>query len=175
MKKFLKTLIPADIAKGLQVTGRHLFEVLLTANHRKNPLHLVNEYPEEPAHVSPRYRGRLQMLLDEAGDPKCVCCMACVKACPTGAITLEAGKKEGRKTRLPVRYDFEMERCAFCGFCVEACGFDAIALNHEFELAAYDREEFSLGLHGLRQNISIPLPVARFSVIPEGQDPRAKS
>ncbi len=164
MKKLLKTLLPKDIASGLLITGRHFVDVLRTANRRKVKLHLAQEYPEEPVVLEPRFRGRLQLLKDEAGDPKCVCCMACVKACPTGVISIEPTKKEGRKTRLPLSYQFELERCVFCGFCVEACGFDAIALNDQFELAVYDREDLAMGMEGGYQNLYDPTPVARFSV-----------
>lgn len=71
------------------------------------------EYPETPITIAPRYRGRLQMLRDEQGEIKCVCCLACEKICPTQVITINKGKKEGRKTPYPTRYDFEMERCIF--------------------------------------------------------------
>jgi len=162
MKKFLKTLIPFDIAKGLSITGKHFAKVFLTANRTKTRQHVVDEYPEVPAVVAPRFRGRVQLILDEVGDPKCVCCNACAKVCPTGVITIEGDKKEGRKTRIPVRWDYEMERCVFCGFCVEACAFGAIKLNDQFELAAYDREDFVLGLKG-SQNILEPSPVGKFS------------
>ncbi|WP_005036134.1 NuoI/complex I 23 kDa subunit family protein [Holophaga foetida] len=162
MKKFLKTLIPFDIAKGLSITGTYFAKVFLTANRAKVKQHVVSEYPEVPAPLEPRFRGRVQLILDEAGDPKCVCCNACAKACPTGVITIEGGKKEGRKTRIPTRWDYEMERCVFCGFCVEACSFDAIKLNSQFELAAYDREDFSLGLTGAH-NVLEPSPVGKFS------------
>lgn len=166
MKNFLKTLIPIDIAKGLALTGKRFGQVFFTANRRKVRLHNTEEYPERPVQVAPRFRGRLQMLKDEAGEVKCVVCMACQKVCPTGVITIEGGKKEGRKTKLPVRYDFEMERCIFCEFCVESCGFDAIILNHQFELAVYDREDLSIGMDGA-QNMFVPSPVAKFSVADE--------
>ena len=168
MNKFLKTLIPFDIAKGLKTTGTHFSKVFLTANRRKVPFHVVSEYPEVPAKLQPRYRGRLTLLRDEAGEIKCVCCMSCEKICPTQAITIEAGKKEGRKTKLPLRYDFQMERCIFCGFCVESCPFDAIVLNDQFELAVYDREDLALGMDGEFQNMFDASPVARFSVAEEG-------
>ena len=164
MKKFLKTLIPTDIAKGLKLTGTHFMKVFSTANRRKVPLHVVTEYPEVPTQVQPRFRGRLTLLKDEQGETKCVCCLACEKICPTQVITIESGKKEGRKTKLPLRYDFEMERCIFCEFCVESCGFDAIILNHQFELAAYNREDFSLGTEGLGQNMFELSPTGKFSV-----------
>ena len=44
--------------------------------------------------------------------------------------------------RLPEEYDFDMDRCIFCGMCVEACKFDAILLNDEYELAQYSRQDF---------------------------------
>ncbi len=164
MNKFLKTLIPFDIAKGLSITGKHFSKVFFTANRRKVPFHIVTEYPEVPTKVQPRYRGRLTLLKDEQGEIKCVCCLACEKICPTQVITIEKGKKEGRKMPFPVRYDFEMERCIFCEFCVESCGFDSIILNHQFELAAYNREDFSIGMEGLGQNMFEPSPVGKFSV-----------
>jgi NADH-quinone oxidoreductase subunit I len=167
MHKFLKTLIPFDITKGLTITGKHFSKVFFSANRRKVPFHVVSEYPEVPAKVQPRFRGRLQMLKDEAGEIKCVCCLACEKICPTQVITIEAGKKEGRKTKLPTRYDFEMERCIFCEFCVESCGFDAIILNHQFELAVYNREDMSLAMDGQFQNMFGVSPVAKYSVADE--------
>jgi NADH-quinone oxidoreductase subunit I len=170
MTNFLKTLIPQDIAKGLYLTGQHFMRVFRTANRRKVPLHVVSEYPEVPAKVQPRFRGRLTLLKDEQGEIKCVCCLACEKICPTQVITIESGKKEGRKTKLPLRYDFEMERCIFCEFCVESCGFDSIILNHQFELAAYNREDFSIGMLGTSQNMFELTPVGRYSYSDSDKD-----
>ena len=164
MRKFLKTLFPVDIFKGMKLTGTHFVKVFATANRRKVKLHVTNEYPEVAVKLAPRFRGRLTMLKDEQGEIKCVCCLACEKICPTQVITIEKGKKEGRKMPFPVRYDFEMERCIFCEFCVESCGFDSIILNHQFELAAYNREDFSIGMEGLAQNMYEPTPVGKFSV-----------
>jgi NADH-quinone oxidoreductase subunit I len=167
MNRYLKILIPTEIAKGLALTGKQFLRVFLTANRRPAPLHVVSEYPEVPAPLKPRFRGRLQLLKNAEGELACVCCMACEKICPTNAIHIEAGKKEGRKTRIPLRYDFEMERCVFCGFCVEACNFDAITLNDQFELATYRREDLALGLADLdhpslvgRHSIAEAVPAA---------------
>lgn len=164
MNKWLKTLIPLDIIKGLSITGKHFCKVFFTANRRKVPFHVVSEYPEAPARRYPRFRGRLTLLKDDQGEIKCICCMACVRVCPTNAISIDAGKKDGRKTKVPIRYDFDMERCVFCGFCVESCQFDAIRLNDQFELAVYNREDMAMGMEGRFQNIFEPSPVARFSV-----------
>jgi NADH-quinone oxidoreductase subunit I len=163
MKKFLKTLIPVELAKGMLLTGKRFSQVLFTANRRRVKLHHVQEYPEVPVKVYPRFRGRLQLLRNDEGEIICTCCMLCVKACPTHAIQIVAGKKEGRKTRIPISYDFELERCVFCGFCVESCTFNAISLNHQFELAVYNREDLALGLDGLYQSVDKPSPVGKFS------------
>jgi NADH-quinone oxidoreductase subunit I len=163
MKKFLKTLIPVELAKGLLLTGKRFGQVFFTPNRGKLKQHIVNEYPEVPAKVQPRFRGRLQLLKDADGEIICTACSLCVKACPTNAIQVVPGKKEGRKTRIPASYDFELERCTFCGFCVESCSFNAIALNHQFELAVYRREDLAFGLGGIFQSIDKPTPVAKFS------------
>lgn len=165
--RLLKTLIPGDIAAGLTLTGKYFGKVFFSANRKKvraNIKHFTQEYPEVPVRLAPRYRGRLTLLKDEQGEVKCVCCLACEKICPTQVITIEKGKKEGRKMPYPVRYDFEMERCIFCEFCVESCGFDSIILNHQFELAVYNREDFSLGMEGQGQNMFSLSPVGKYSV-----------
>jgi len=163
MKKFFKTLIPIELAKGMALTGKRFFQVLVSPNRGKAKLHIVTEYPEVASPVQPRFRGRLQLLRDGDGEIICTCCLLCVKACPTHAIQIVPGKKEGRKTRVPASYDFQLERCTFCGFCVEACTFGAISLNHQFELAAYNREDFAIGLGGAFQSIDRPSPVGKFS------------
>lgn len=163
MNAFLKTLIPTDIMGGLKLTGKYFGRVFREANRAKKRTHIVVEYPEIPVSLAPRFRGRLTMLRDEAGEIKCVCCLACEKICPTQVITIEKGKKEGRKTPYPTRYDFEMERCIFCEFCVESCGFDSIILNHQFELAVYNREDMSIGMEG-GENMFRPSSVGQYSV-----------
>ncbi len=166
---FLKTLLPADLFGGMKLTGKYFGKVLLQANRGKKRVHFVVEYPETPVTLQPRYRGRLQLIKDEQGEIKCVCCLACEKICPTQVIIIEKGKKEGRKTPFPTRYDFEMERCIFCEFCVESCGFDSIILNHQFELATYDREDFSHGMEGGFQQMFDITPVSQYSIASDSE------
>lgn len=129
--RFFKTFIYTDLIKGLAVTMKHFF--------KRN---VVVQYPKQKLTPFPRFRGRLTLLKDEEGEDKCICCMMCVKACPTDVISITPGKKEGRKQRYPETYDFDMDRCIFCGLCVESCNFDAIELNDEYELAMYSRDAF---------------------------------
>jgi NADH-quinone oxidoreductase subunit I len=41
-----------------------------------------------------------------------------------------------------VKYEINMIRCIFCGYCQDACPTGAIVLRKDFELADYTREDF---------------------------------
>ena len=41
--------------------------------------------------------------------------------------------------RYALKYEINMIRCIFCGFCEEACPVEAIRLGPEYELSDYDR------------------------------------
>ncbi len=43
--------------------------------------------------------------------------------------------------RFAEKYEINMLRCIFCGYCEEACPTDAVQLKDMFELAVYDRNE----------------------------------
>ena len=95
---FIKTLIPIDIAKGMALTGKYFGKVFFSANRKKVRAHLkhfTQEYPEVPVKLQPRFRGRLQLIRDEQGEIKCVCCLACEKICPSQIIKIRSdGKRE---------------------------------------------------------------------------------
>ena len=73
------------IMKGMAVTLRRLFEPKVTIR-----------YPEVPADVSPRFRGRLQLLYDEYGTLKCETCFQCAQACPIECIDMGGIDTRGR-------------------------------------------------------------------------------
>ncbi len=60
----------------------------------------------------------------------------------------------------PVEFYIDIDICMNCGFCVEYCPFDAIKMDHDFELASYDR---------FRQHIfnkeALSKPVAYYAAI----------
>src|SRR5438552_13559616 len=53
-------------------------------------------YPEVQADVSPKFRGRLQLLYDEWGTLKCETCFQCAQACPIECIDMGGIDTKGR-------------------------------------------------------------------------------
>ena len=52
------------------------------------------------------------------------------------AIVIESAEREdanGQKSRRTTRYDIDLSKCIFCGFCEEACPVDAIVETRVFE------------------------------------------
>ena len=73
------------IVRGMALTLRRFFEPKVT--------HL---YPEIPAEIPPRFRGRLQLLYDEWGTLKCETCFQCAQACPIECIDMGGFDTKGR-------------------------------------------------------------------------------
>jgi len=48
------------------------------------------------------------------------------------AITIEAAPREDG-TRRTTRYDIDLTKCIFCGFCEESCPVDSIVETRVFE------------------------------------------
>ena len=80
------TFIPGlGIAKGMALTLRRFFEPKATVM-----------YPEVPAEVASKFRGRLQLLYDEWGTLKCETCFQCAQACPIECIDMGGIDTRGR-------------------------------------------------------------------------------
>lgn len=83
-------------------------------------------------------------------EQNCTVCMICAQECPTWCIEIEghvektapADPPAGR--RIPTsnvldRFAIDYSLCMYCGICVEACPFDALAWTPHYDYAEGER------------------------------------
>ena len=75
------------LVKGMGLTLRRFFQPKVTIR-----------YPEVPADVAVKFRGRLQLLYDEYGSLKCETCFQCAQACPIECIDMGGMDTKGAST-----------------------------------------------------------------------------
>ena len=51
-----------------------------------------------------------------SGEERCIACKLCEAICPAQAITIEAEMRSDGARRT-TRYDIDMTKCIYCGFC----------------------------------------------------------
>jgi len=102
---------------------------------------LTIQYPEEKRLLPERFRYIPMLIWDsEKQEDRCTACGICAKVCPPQCIWIVRDSDENGKpvTRCSEFY-IDAAVCMSCSFCVEFCPFDAIKMNHDYELAVYDR------------------------------------
>jgi NADH-quinone oxidoreductase subunit I len=103
------------------------------------------QYPEEklPVPEEFRYIPFLVYEEDEEGNRKhrCTSCGICAKVCPPQCIWIVRSNdpETGRPIPAPTDFFIDIDICMNCGLCAEYCPFDAIKMDHNYELASYDR------------------------------------
>ncbi len=80
------SMVPGlGLLRGMALTFRRFFQPAVTIR-----------YPEVPADVAVKNRGRLQLLYDEHGTLKCETCFQCAQACPIECIDMGGIDTKGR-------------------------------------------------------------------------------
>ena len=103
------------------------------------------QYPEEKLPTPEEFRYIPFLLYEEGenGDQKirCTSCGICAKVCPPQCIWIERTNdpKTGRPVPEPAEFYIDVDICMNCGFCAEYCPFDAIKMDHDYELSVYSR------------------------------------
>ncbi|RME70040.1 MAG: 4Fe-4S dicluster domain-containing protein [Chloroflexi bacterium] len=142
LKYFPKSLgNPEAFARRQGPSGRGLFTV---------------EYPEVKLPPKENFRF-LPFLITDFDVPKdspeydpekareqirCTSCGICAKVCPPQCIWIVRTNdpKTGKPVPQPAAFYIDTDVCMNCGYCAEFCPFDAIKMDHDFELADYERE-----------------------------------
>ena len=153
----------SGLLKGLGITLKH-FRDTFTDDRRKVPsryedsiqldkqrriVHqpisqeglLTIQYPEERRLLPERFRYIPMLIWDtEKNEDRCTACGICAKVCPPQCIWIVRDSDEnGKPVTRPAEFYIDVAVCMSCSFCTEFCPFDAIKMNHDFELAVFDR------------------------------------
>ena len=105
------------------------------------------QYPDEkmPVPEEFRYVPFLIYEVDENGEKhdRCTSCGICAKVCPPQCIWIV--RTNDPKTRRPIpepeQFYIDVDVCMNCGLCAEYCPFDAIKMDHDYELSVYNRHK----------------------------------
>ncbi len=73
---------------------------------------------------------------------RCTSCGICAKVCPPQCIWIVRtdDPKTGKPTPQPAEFYIDTDICMNCGYCAEFCPFDAIKMDHDYELADFERD-----------------------------------
>ena len=119
---YFRSLLLIELFKGLGLTLKYLFKPKYTLM-----------YPMEKTPQSPRFRGLHALRRYPNGEERCIACKLCEAVCPALAITIDSEKREDGSRRT-TRYDIDLFKCIYCGFCEEeSCPVDSIVETHIHE------------------------------------------
>jgi NADH-quinone oxidoreductase subunit I len=162
------------ILKGLGITLRHFVESYwedlrggrhryftpegITVRRGKDARGIFTvQYPEEKLPVPEAFRVLPFLVVstgtDGAEQLRCTACGICARVCPPQCIWIERASDPatGKPVPRPAAFSIDIDRCMNCGYCAEYCPFDAIRMDHRYELASRNRAGHRYNLNKLRQ------------------------
>lgn len=156
------------ILKGLGVTLKHLIDTYLEDIKAGKDRYYTEEgvrqrmtsdtkgiftvnYPEERLPLAEAFRFVPFLVYDEEDGEqivRCTACGICSKVCPSQCIWITRAEdpETGKPLKTPAEFAIDIDLCMNCGYCAEYCPFDAIKMDHDFELAGYERMEANIHL-----------------------------
>jgi NADH-quinone oxidoreductase subunit I len=141
--KYFKNILLGlwNLLLGLSVTTKYFLQMKTN----------TQQYPEERLPLPERSRSMIKLIYDGEKDQfNCVACMMCAKACPNSCIKLEGVRQADGKRRMTT-FKLDFSTCIFCGYCVEACGFDALTfVSEEYENSVYQRGSLLQDEHAMK-------------------------
>lgn len=105
------------------------------------PGFITVQYPEEKLTVPENFRFYPVLIKDdETGADWCTACGICARVCPPQCIWIVRAKKpDGKPEPVPAEFYIDTTICMQCGYCAEYCPFDAIKMDHRFEISTPER------------------------------------
>ena len=152
-----------ELLRGLGITLGHFIESYtvgfrrgLTQRRRTHVRQKPGEegiftvqYPEERLAVPERFRVLPVLIFDgrkgetwTQATERCTACGICAKVCPPQCIWIVQAKDPVASKPVAKASEFyiDVDVCMNCGLCAEFCPFDAIKMDHTFELGTQERK-----------------------------------
>jgi NADH-quinone oxidoreductase subunit I len=108
------------------------------------------QYPEEKLIAPEEFRFTPFLVYEEGPNgeqqDRCTSCGICSKVCPPQCIWIVQTNdpETGRPIPEPQEFFIDVDICMNCGLCAEYCPFDAIKMDHDFEMSVYNRHETNI-------------------------------
>ncbi|MCC6298521.1 MAG: 4Fe-4S binding protein [Anaerolineales bacterium] len=151
-KRFWETYTE-DIAWALRGKKRYYTEEGVKHRSSKDQKGIFTvQYPEERLILPEEARYLPFLVYNELPDGKreilCTSCGICAKVCPPQCIWIVRSNdpQTGRPIPEPTEFYIDADICMNCGYCAEYCPFDAIKMDHDFEIASYSRNVYNMEL-----------------------------
>ena len=113
------------------------------------------QYPEEKRELPENFRYIPMLIYEEDSGRIAARLAASAPRCARPSASGSSATRMRMASPSPARPSsiIDASICMSCGFCAEYCPFDAIKMNHDYELATYDRFP---GLVYNKEELSVP-------------------